>query len=206
MRGYFRKNVINGNKSLQAYVVGLAIGDGNLSNPNGRATRLRITCDNKYPLLMQHIICVLESLLPLNKVSCSEQKHGCADVSVYSNHLEGLLGWTARGGSKFKQKVSIPKWILKNNAYKINCLRGLIETDGSIYFDRGYKMVIFKTIISKLANDFYDMLTSLGFKPKIYKIKANKENAYGFHQKTAYHVRLSKDVNEFLNLVKPEKK
>jgi hypothetical protein len=38
---------------LHAYVLGLAIGDGNLSNPNGRAVRLRITCDTKYPILIK---------------------------------------------------------------------------------------------------------------------------------------------------------
>jgi len=27
----------------------MAIGDGNLSSPNGRVTKLRITCDIKYP-------------------------------------------------------------------------------------------------------------------------------------------------------------
>jgi len=40
---------------LLAYVVGVALGDGNLSNPNGRATRLRITCDAKYPRLARKI-------------------------------------------------------------------------------------------------------------------------------------------------------
>src|SRR3989338_9217420 len=43
------------NKKLKAYVVGLSLGDGNLSNPNGRAVRLRITCDKKYPNLIQNI-------------------------------------------------------------------------------------------------------------------------------------------------------
>ena len=51
MRGYFRKTILNKDKGLQAYVIGLALGDGNLSNPNGKATRLRITCDKKYPFL-----------------------------------------------------------------------------------------------------------------------------------------------------------
>ena len=31
----------NPDRDLQAYVIGLAVGDGNLSNPNGRAVRLR---------------------------------------------------------------------------------------------------------------------------------------------------------------------
>jgi len=56
-------------KHLQAYLIGVALGDGNLSNPNGRATRLRITCDKKYPLLLNNIIVSLKKLLPENKVT-----------------------------------------------------------------------------------------------------------------------------------------
>ena len=44
---------LNPDPVLRAYVIGLAIGDGGLSNPNGRAVRLRITCDIKYPLLIE---------------------------------------------------------------------------------------------------------------------------------------------------------
>jgi len=64
-------------------------------------------------------------------------------------------------------------------------------------------MVIFKTIIHDLAKNVYDMIISLGFKPKIYKIKPSKNG--DFNRQTANHVRLSKNVSEFLNLVKPEK-
>ena len=102
------------------------------------------------------------------------------------------------------QKVSIPVWIKEDNKYKISCLRGLIETDGSIYNDRGYRMMMFTSIIPKLANDFYDIIISLGFKPHIYKIDKNKLIS-NWNQQTLYHVRLSKNVGEFLDLVKPEK-
>jgi len=101
MRGYFRNTILNENKLLQSYIIGVAIGDGNLSNPNGRAIRLRITCDKKYPLLIKRIINSLQSLLPQNKVSIVEREEGCLDISVYSNHLEKILGWKAKKGSKF---------------------------------------------------------------------------------------------------------
>jgi tRNA dimethylallyltransferase len=39
-----------------AYVIGLAIGDGGITNPNGRAYRLRITCDKKYPRIIKTAI------------------------------------------------------------------------------------------------------------------------------------------------------
>lgn len=205
MRGYFRKTIICQDKNVQSYIIGLALGDGNLSNPNGKAIRLRISCDTKYPFLMQKIIASLKTLLPQNKVSIVNRKNiNCTDISVYSNHLEKLLGWEAKNGSKFKQSASIPNWIKENYNYKINCLRGLIETDGSIYNDRGYKMMIFTTIILDLANDFFEIVETLGFKPHFYKIK-RKSNPYNLNQQIVYHVRLSKDIDKFLNLIKPEK-
>jgi DNA-binding transcriptional regulator WhiA len=200
MRGYFRKTILNSDKELQAYVIGLALGDGNLSNPNGRAVRLRISCDTKYPFLIQKIIASLKNLLPQNKIGTVNKKDkNCTDISVYSNCLEKLLGWKARGGSKFNQKTSVPDWIKQNDGYKINCLRGLIETDGAVYNDRGYRMIIFTSIIPELANNFYEMTLSLGFHPHIYEIKQH-------HKQTLYHIRLSKNVDKFLELIKPEKK
>lgn len=200
MQGYFRKSVISENKILQSYVIGLALGDGNLSNPNGRAARLRITCDKKYPLLVKRIIKSLGFLFPQNKIGVVNRKENCIDVSVYSNQLEKLLGWKCGCGSKFSQKVSVPKWIKQDEKYAIKCLQGLIETDGSIYFDRSYKTIMFSTIIEELANDVFEMMAFLKFEPKIYKIKRNSTK-----QKIIYNIKLSKNVSKFLDIVKPEK-
>lgn len=57
-----------------AYIVGIALGDGNLSNPNGRAVRLRITCDAKYGMLAKEITSSLKALLPGNTVSIIGRK------------------------------------------------------------------------------------------------------------------------------------
>ena len=196
---YYRIPKLNPDKNLQAYVVGLAIGDGNLSNPNNRAVRLRITCDTKYPFLIKTIAKSLKLLFPENKVNIQKSKGNYVNVSVYSNHLENLLGWKVGYGSKFIQNVSTPGWIKEKNEYKINCLKGLIETDGCIYADRGYPMVIFSTIIPQLADDVNDMISSFGLNPHKYRIPQK----HGMPFK--YQVRLSKDVQRFLELVKPDK-
>ena len=154
------------NKKILAYIVGIAIGDGNLSNSNGRAVKLRVTCDNKYPKLKEHIKESLKIILPKNKVSEIKRK-GCVDVYVHSNTLEKLLGWRAKGGSKFKQDVSIPLWILSNKTYLKECLKGLVQTDGSIYKDRGYTMVNFTTIIENLALTYFESLQKLRYQPQI---------------------------------------
>ena len=92
----------------------------------------------------------------------------------------------------------------KNDKYKIAYLRGLIETDGSIYQDRGYTMVMFTTIIRNLALEVLELINSLGFGAKFYKVN-QKSNKYKYNRQNLYHVRLSKNVQKFIDLVKPEK-
>ncbi len=200
---YYRNPKINSDKSLQAYVIGLAIGDGNLTNPNQRAARLRITYDKKYPFLLKKVHNSLGLLFPENKIGLVDRGN-CVDVSVHSKHLEKLLGWKAKNGSKFIQNVSVHRWIMANRKYRINCLRGLIETDGSIYSDRGYKMVMFVTIIPTLARQVNKIITSLDFMPHLYQIERHA-NKYNYNQQTLFHVRLSKNVDKFLDLIRPDK-
>jgi len=186
------------NKGNLAYLIGIALGDGNLSNPNGRAVRLRVTCDTKYDQIIQNIISAIKLVLPENKVSITKRKPSCVDISCYSNELEDLLGWRAKGGSKEKQKVSIPDWIMKNKTYSKKCLRGLFETDGSIYTDRKYLMANFVTIIPTLAENVMAMIGNLGFKPNIQKFKAK-------NGKIKHTIRISKNTLKFVKLIGVEK-
>ncbi len=185
------------NKTVEAYLIGVALGDGNLSLVNNRSVRLRISCDLKYPALIQKIKTRLQILLPNNKVSEYKKKDSkSVDISSYSNQWESILGWEAKKGSKFNQQVAVPKWIKLDNHYSMACLEGLIETDGALYKDRGYPNVIFTSIIKPLAQDVFDMFISLGFSPKIYEIKPAFESS----SKTRYNVRLTKNVQQFIEL------
>jgi hypothetical protein len=191
---------LSADRRLQAYVIGVAIGDGNLSNPNGRAVRLRITCDTKYPGLIVKTRDALARLLPDNKVGVVGSRGNYVNLSVYSNHLESLLGWTAYGGSKQLQDVRVPAWILAKRPLSIPCLQGLIETDGAVYMDRGYPMVIFSTVIEGLAKQVSSMMERLSFRPRMYSVP----QAAGTTS-LKYQVRLSRDVPAFLELVQPLK-
>ncbi|MDQ5949083.1 MAG: hypothetical protein QG589_209 [Patescibacteria group bacterium] len=180
---------VSNDKKLHAYIIGLALGDGNLSNPNGRAVRLRITCDKKYKELYRYISDCLKKLLPDNSVFLIDRPT-YVDVTCHSNKLEGLLGWKAKGGSKFKQNVRIPDWVLRNKSYSKECLRGIIQTDGSIYRDRGYLMVNIVSNIPSLANTIMSAITNIGYKPNMQ-----------IHQdpKTVkYTIRISKNTDRFI--------
>lgn len=150
-----------------AYIVGVALGDGNLSCPNGRATRLRITCDTRYPEVADEIIKSLNQLFPHNKVSRVKPRGGCFDISVYSNKLNDWIPWRVGHGSKIVQCVTVPEWILLNEEYSKHCLRGLIQTDGCVYVDRGYRMVNFTNNSKELAQSVHELLTQLKYRPRL---------------------------------------
>lgn len=101
------------------------------------------------------------------------------------------MGWQALSGSKYNQKVGVPDWIKTDKKYISACLLGLLQTDGSIYFDRGYIMVNFVSIIPTLAQDTILLIKELGYQPKIYKIPTA--------HKTRYNIRLSQNVQSFID-------
>jgi hypothetical protein len=168
----------------------VALGDGNLSNPNGRAVRLRITCDKKYPRLISHIRNSLQSLLPENKISIVD-RIGCVDIGVYSNRLPELIGYPWDGGPKIVQDVGVQSWIKNEPLFTKECLRGLFQTDGCIYEDRGYLMVNFTSAGERLAKDVFRMMERLEYYPRMQKIY--QKNIY-----RRYTIRLSKNVESFI--------
>ncbi len=178
----------------------MALGDGNLSKLNKRSVRLRVTCDLSYQNLISKISGALQQLFPTNKVSIVKRKRNCLDISLYSNSLETLLGWRSDRGSKFVQRVRVPEWIFRKRKYAVACLCGLIETDGSVYIDRGYKNVIFTTVIPDLAEDAVRLFNLIGFEPRIYKVE-DKNLDFSKRHLPKYNIRLAKRVNEFLSVV-----
>ncbi len=131
--------------------------------------------------------------MPENKVSIIKRASTYCDISCYSNKWESWLGWRAKNGPKSKQNISVPKWIKQNKNYSSHCLRGLLETDGSIYIDRGYKMVNFVTIIKSLSKDVSEMINNLGFKSNVYELKTKTG--------TRYNLRISRNVNNFIKKI-----
>lgn len=182
-------------KQALSYLIGAALGDGNLSNPNGRAVRLRITCDEKYPNIARRVTEAMHLVMPRNRVTTVPRKDGCFDISCYSNQWEEILGWRATRGPKASQQARIPEWIKKEELLMASCVRGLFETDGSVYVDRGYRMVNFVSYYQELAEDTFHLVEAIGFAPKIYRICWKKEPP-----SYRYNIRLSRNVDTFLGI------
>lgn len=129
-------------------------------------------------------------MLPKNKVSATSRK-GCVDISAYSNHWKKLL-WKCGKGPKDTQNVSVPKWITKDPIYVKEALRGLLQTDGSIYQDRNYIMVNFVSTTPALSNDVFAMIKNLGYQPNIQRLI--QENG-----KIKHTIRVAKNAEKFIS-------
>jgi DNA-binding transcriptional regulator WhiA len=155
-------------RQIETFIIGIALGDGNLSNPNGRAVRLRISCDSRYKNIIKEIQDALMILFPQNKVALVVRKDNCVDVSVYSNQLDAMMPWKVNKGTKHEQQAHVPSWIFTHKNCARECLRGLILSDGSIYFDRKYVMVNVCTNIEPLAKDILELAIIIGFEGNLY--------------------------------------
>ena len=172
----------------------MALGDGNLSNPNGRAIRLRISCFSGYPEIANEITETIQALLPCNKISRVKKQGRCFDISVYSNKLGEWMPWETNEGSKIAQNAHVPDWILANLKFSKACLRGLIQTDGCVYTDRGYPMVNFTNNIEQLALDVRKIMEDLGFRPNYSRILNDNKNF-------KYTVRISRNAKKFTRIL-----
>lgn len=78
-------------------------------------------------------------------------------------------------GNKVKQRFDIPPWIKENREYMIACIRGLVDTDGSVFTHRyrvngkmySYKKICFSSSSPPLIKTVHDFLTSEGFYARI---------------------------------------
>jgi DNA-binding transcriptional regulator WhiA len=100
-----------------------------------------------------------------------------------------------------KNDVHVPEWIKNDDENSKAFLRGLMDTDGSVFFSNSKKHTGMTFDIGltsqRLINDVYQMLLSLEFHPYMLKpYKKKKEN-----EKTLYKVRIKRkaDLEKWIN-------
>lgn len=103
-------------------------------------------------------------------------------------------------GDKVENQVSVPKWIESNPPFVVRCLKGLTDTDGFIYVNKGDKtiMVGFNNASLPLVQDFKRMCSSIGVDTS--DIKRDKRHINNF----TIIIPKRDRVKKFLEIVKPE--
>ncbi|GAA2833691.1 hypothetical protein GCM10010441_67880 [Kitasatospora paracochleata] len=116
-------------RTAYVYLLGLYLGDGHLPDPRGRTPHLVISCDNKWPGVMDSVEQAMRAVFPRNR-TCRVARVGCHDVKVYSTHLP--CHFPQHGpGRKHERTIALEVWQEELvGAHPWDLIRGLIHSDG----------------------------------------------------------------------------
>ncbi|MEV7176224.1 helix-turn-helix domain-containing protein [Kitasatospora sp. NPDC093679] len=112
------------------HLLGLYLGDGHILHPpRQRAPHLTITCDDRWPGVMDSVERAMRRVLP-NNSPCRVRREGCHDVKVYSTHL--VCHFPQHGpGRKHERRIVLEPWQQAAvDAHPWELLRGLLHSDG----------------------------------------------------------------------------
>jgi len=119
-----------------AELVGVILGDGNIHILNKHSYMLRIAGhsiqDKDY--LSNYVYNLCDELFNITPKIYISRRSNEMLVLIHSKAVvEFLIKIGLLSGNKITSHVNIPLWIISNKVYLQACLRGLIDTDGSIF-------------------------------------------------------------------------
>lgn len=122
--------------------------------------------------------------------------------------INDLISKGIQTGDKVENQVRVPDWIKSNERNVVRGLRGLFDTDGSVWINNRDKNLglSFKNASKRLASDFLFMCEKLGIKSgKILKSKSFHPRLNNYY--TAYQTQIigKNHIKKFLDIVKPKK-
>lgn len=110
-----------------AEFVGILLGDGGI-NP----TQIHVTINDRETLYILFIKRLIQRIFGIEARAMPKKNVRAQDIYFGSTAAVRYFLKMGLAHNKVKQQVSIPKWIFSSPAYQKACLRGLIDTDGSV--------------------------------------------------------------------------
>lgn len=182
--GKFDKNSITQPKSIVkppksenlSELCGIILGDGGMSK-NQLTITLHHIDDKDYS---KFVIKLIKKLFKINPSIYHDITNSVNDIVVSRvNLIKFLISLGLVTGNKIKQQVDIPNWIKRNNKFSIACVRGLVDTDGSVFIHKykvnniwyKYKKISFVSFSKPLINSVFKIFEHNRIKSRIYKNK-----------------------------------
>lgn len=167
-----RKIKIPANSPKLSEFIGILLGDGGMT-PYQVAITVNSETDRDYATYIGNFIKELFDIMPKIKLRNNRNEKTCDIIMSSKNLIEFLTKKGLKVGHKINNKIDIPVWIKAKRQYKIACLRGLMDTDGSFY---NYKHkvngklynnfgICFTNYSEALLSSAYNILKELGFSP-----------------------------------------
>ncbi|KKN35857.1 hypothetical protein LCGC14_0779460 [marine sediment metagenome] len=186
-------------------------GDGNIFYDKGNKYLLRIssntTEEREYREYTKELI---KKVFNIQPKSYPRKGKNATELAIHNREIvEGLIAKGFKPGDKIKNQVSVLEFIKKKENFRIRGIKGLFDTDGSIYLRNTQKSIglNFKNKSLPLVKDFKEMCESLEIKTqKIPKPKITHDHRYGKDYK-CHQVTIENKlyVAKFLDKIKPEK-
>jgi len=183
-----------------AEVVGIFLGDGSIGHyidsrgKNLFKMEISFNGIDEKPYLI-YVDSLLQKVF-IKKPYFYQRKNQKAAVLIYrdKNLYYYLLSIGLKSGNKIKNQVGVPNWIKQNDSFKLRCLKGLFDTDGSIFIDKRYNSIMleFRNHSQPLLDDFRKMCKEAGINPSP---EGNNR----------VKIQSKRDVKNFLECVQPFK-
>lgn len=169
--------------------IGIVLGDGNIQHKV-----IEITLENPWEIHYANYVKNLVYTLFKKNATIRTKFGNSLGVMIYSRDIvEFVKRFGIKEGNKMKSKIEIPNEILNNNMALIGCIRGLVDTDGGIFFKQnGYKraLIEFKSFSKPLRNSFKIGLKKIGFTPS--------DSGSG---KIAVRIQTQEEIKKYITLV-----
>lgn len=155
-----------------AEFIGIMLGDGHIA-PSQVTITLNATSDTLY---IQYVAHLIKKLFDITPSLFKRESMNAVVIIISRKKLVEFLGNVGLcPGNKTRQQVDIPDWVKKSQTFSKACVRGLVDTDGSVINECHtikskrycYKRLAFTNASQPLLLSVFKILEGLDFSPKM---------------------------------------
>lgn len=153
-----------------AEIVGIMLGDGNLWK-----NQIKISFDKRNEKYIEYVKSLFKNVFGIELRIKFTPGTNQANLYCYNRYLaQRLVDIGLQRGDKIKNRVSVPIWVKEKTIYSKRLIKGLIDTDGCIYFSKrdSQTYIKFTNFNPTLLKDFKEITEFLDY----HFAKANKNN------------------------------
>lgn len=170
---FIEKEIVRPRKGEKlAEFVGIMLGDGSIT-PRQVGVTVHYKDDRAYSLFIKQLMQLLFQVMPTRSV---QPNRSVTTITISRTKLVRFcrsIGLVV--GNKIKQQIDIPEWIFTKRLFQRACIRGLMDTDGSIFSEchtihgkkYRYPRLSLVSASAPLRRSALRILKELDFSPKI---------------------------------------
>ena len=185
--------------------IGIILGDGHLSKSGNTLTiTLNFEDEENY---VEYVKDLLRKVFNVDPSIVKLPNNKANQIRIYGKGIiNALVELGMKTGNKVKNQVSVPDWIKNKKKLCASCLKGLLDTDGSIYLtsDKRRLAMNFKNNSKPLVESFIEMCEKLDIKTNnIYEGWTFSRGKRFKHYKVEIYKQ--DQIARFILIVNPEK-